>query len=661
MLYVKVVRAQNRIIFDVNIPTIIHNNPEFLDGIYPVMISYKRNQMVLTSKMVRNESIGKTGEIFISDPHRKILRIAVGDQISIEHYKQVCTITSLKLLEVDITIRNIPGTSMERIRLSKDKLKQLIQHQWEGLCINNGATYAVDDIETGRFILLNMSICGDNNTICYYENHPISINNIVLENNVKTKCVVLDETSTKSMDMLRSLDLTGLGIGGLKNQIYELLRRVFATRACNADMIEALNISHVKGVLLYGPPGTGKTLIARQLGKMLDSVPPIIVNGPEIMSKYVGESAENIRRLFSEAEKEYNDKGESSRLHVVIFDEFDAIAGQRTSSDSTGAQVGNQIVNQLLSKMDGVDSLNNILIFGLTNRRELIDSALLRPGRFEVQLEIGVPSERGRKEIFDIHLKSAREKGALSANVDTNKLAKETDNFTGAEIAGVIRNATTFAICRQINESDSKDFKLQKSNAICIYPNDLHQAIKDTDPLFGKDNRVLDSILPSDIELRKIQQHAFDTMMAKINDYIKDEKDYSNQSLKLLLTGKIRAGKSTLAVYLAKQCNIANIIYLSYFDMIGVNDYIKNSKLKDLFIKATTTEKSIVILDDIDNLMEMSDTKRGFIFNNGVLQTLSALWSKAITNRIIFITTAQHRQLIADLGLLELFHHCVAL
>jgi hypothetical protein len=136
---------------------------------------------------------------------------------------------------------------------------------------------------------------------------------------------------------------------------------------------------HARGMLLFGPPGCGKTLIARQIGKALHARPPKIVNGPEILNKYVGQSEENIRALFADAEKEQAERGDDSELHIIIFDEFDAICKQRGSTGG-GTGVNDSIVNQLLSKIDGVDSLNNILLIGMTNRKDMLDEAVLRPG-----------------------------------------------------------------------------------------------------------------------------------------------------------------------------------------------------------------------------------------------------------------------------------------
>ena len=135
-------------------------------------------------------------------------------------------------------------------------------------------------------------------------------------------------------------------------------------------------------MLLHGPPGTGKTLIARQIGKMLNGREPKVVNGPEVLSKFVGESEENVRKLFAEAEADSRARGPDADLHVIIFDEIDAVCKARGSVASS-AGVHDTVVNQLLTKIDGVDALNNILLIGMTNRKDMLDEALLRPGRLE--------------------------------------------------------------------------------------------------------------------------------------------------------------------------------------------------------------------------------------------------------------------------------------
>eukprot|EP00941_MAST-03F_sp_MAST-3F-sp1_P002304 g2304.t1 len=176
------------------------------------------------------------------------------------------------------------------------------------------------------------------------------------------------------------LDLKKMGIGGLDKEFDELRTRAFNTRLLPPSWMRKFRHNHVRGILLYGPPGCGKTLIARKLAEALKSRPPKIVQGPELLDKYVGEAERKVRELFKEAEEEQEESGENSGLHVIIMDELDALCKARgTSGDSTGSS--DNIVNQLLSKIDGVNSLNNVLLIGMTNRKDMLDEALLRPGR----------------------------------------------------------------------------------------------------------------------------------------------------------------------------------------------------------------------------------------------------------------------------------------
>ncbi|KAL7531723.1 hypothetical protein ACHAXR_004195, partial [Thalassiosira sp. AJA248-18] len=224
------------------------------------------------------------------------------------------------------------------------------------------------------------------------------------------EATVASSTSTinSSETLNKKMGMEFENVGGLDTQLDDIARRVLASRA-NPQAARRLGVGHVRGILLSGPPGCGKTLLARELSRILGAREPQIVNGPEILDKFIGEAERRVRELFAPAEREYEEVGDASALHIIILDEMDAIARKRGSMSSDTTGVRDSVVNQLLAKIDGVKEANNILVVGLTNRPELLDSALLRPGRLEVQLRVELPDRQGRRDILAIHTRKMRE------------------------------------------------------------------------------------------------------------------------------------------------------------------------------------------------------------------------------------------------------------
>lgn len=436
-----------------------------------------------------------------------------------------------------------------------------------------------------------------------------------------------------------------LGIGGLKKEFEQMFRRAFVQRLFDPSVMKKMGIPHVKGIMLYGPPGTGKTLIARKLGSLLNARPPKIVNGPEILNKYVGQSEENIRNLFKEAEDEWKAKKEDSQLHIVIFDEIDAICKRRGSSGSAG--VGDQVVNQLLSKIDGVESLDNILVIGMTNRLDLIDEALLRPGRFEIHLEISLPDESARLEIFQIHTKQMSGNNYLGDDVDFRQMAKLSKNYTGAEISAVIRSASSFALERKVKSEE--DNRLVADEDILIDMSDMVRALDETKPAFGFNEKEFETFNKVFYETDNLMG-AIDLGRSHLST-LRTTNLYNTNSM--LFYGENGTGKTTLAVRIALLSAFPFIKIISPRHMVGMGEYEKVNYIKDKFMDAYKSEEAIIILDDIEGLVEYVSI--GPRFSNSILQAIRIFVKAEDKNKLYVLGTSSMPEFLRDSGIFDCF------
>ena len=436
-----------------------------------------------------------------------------------------------------------------------------------------------------------------------------------------------------------------MGVGGLNEEFTTIFRRAFASRIYPTKLIKQLGLQHVKGILLYGPPGTGKTLMARQIGKMLNCVEPKIVNGPEIFDKMVGESEKHIRELFADAEHDEAENGENAQLHLIIFDEIDSICKRRgTTNNGTG--VNDQVVNQLLTKIDGVNALNDVLIIGMTNRRDLIDEALLRPGRLEVQVEVHLPDENGRKQIFDIHTKTQRKNKRLAQDVDINELAKLTSNYTGAEIAGVVRSAASFAMAEHIDinnlaaTSTNENIMIKRSNFI--------QAIDEVKPEFGID----DDLSGFEQNLITYSDEFADLQDSMINQYIKTLiKGKLTHKQIYLIHGDEGCGLTSFAISLAVNSKFKFIRLISGDRFVGMSEDSKCVEMSNIFSNAGKVDCSAIIIDNIERIIEY--TPIGPRFSNKVLQTILILLKKNVLNKLAVFITTNLKNSMENLGLID--------
>src|SRR3972149_1650404 len=269
--------------------------------------------------------------------------------------------------------------------------------------------------------------------------------------------------------MVQTPNVTWDDVGGLES-LKEELREAIEWPIKHKEAFEYVDVQAPKGILLHGPPGTGKTLIAKAVAKMTESN-FISIKGPELLSKWVGESEKGVREIFRKARQ--------VAPCIVFLDEVDALIPRR--GDSSDSHVTQNVVSQILTEIDGLRASQNVLIIGATNRIDIIDPAILRPGRFDRIIEVPLPDSKGRENIFKIHTK----KKPLAKDVDLGKLVDRTDGFSGAEIAAIANRAGITALKRYVSG------KSHTVKEIEITQKDLMDAIEKVKPKLKKTEEPL--------------------------------------------------------------------------------------------------------------------------------------------------------------------------
>jgi len=441
-----------------------------------------------------------------------------------------------------------------------------------------------------------------------------------------------------------------MGVGGLDQEISNIFRRAFTTRLYPTAYLEKYGIHHVKGILLYGPPGTGKTLIARTLAKALNVSEFKVVNGPELFDKYVGETEKKIRDLFANAEKDQKENGDEAGLHVIVFDEIDSLCKARGTVNS-GTNVHDSAVNQLLTKIDGVDSLNDIIVIGMTNRKDLIDEAILRPGRLELHIEVTLPDEKGRLQIFNIHTKKMRENKVLDDDVDLAKLAKMTKNYTGADIESMVKLACSNALSQGINFSNNK-INFTKEHKVNM--KNFEDAFAEIQPMFGLNTTELENF----IQFGMINYgENYEILSSKISSLFEQIKNSNSISLlSVLLEGEPGCGKTALASYLALHSGFPYVRIISPESLVKFMESGKYTSIYNTFEDGYKSPYSIIILDNLEKLIEY--IRIGPRFSQLLLNTLSVYIKKLPPKKgkkMFIIGTTSMSSQMEDLGLVQCF------
>ncbi|WP_121821449.1 AAA family ATPase [Halostella salina] len=364
-------------------------------------------------------------------------------------------------------------------------------------------------------------------------------------------------------------------IGGLDEEL-ELVREMIEIPLSEPELFRELGVDAPKGVLLYGPPGTGKTLIAKAVSNEVDAE-FVTVHGPEIMSKYKGESEERLREAF--------DRAAENAPAVVFFDEIDSIAGDRDDSD--GAE--NRVVAQLLSLMDGLDSREDVVVIGATNRPDAIDPALRRGGRFDREIGIGVPDEVGRREILQVQTRGM----PLSDDVSLETLAARTHGFVGADLHALVTEAAMHALPRFREADDDEPREVTRADfdsaLAAVEPSAMREYVAETPSTSFDDVGGLQDAKDTLTEAVEWPL-AYDRLFEVTN---------TDPPSGVLLHGPPGTGKTLLARALAGETDV-NFVHVNGPEII--DKYVGESEkaVREVFDRARQAAPSIVFFDEID-------------------------------------------------------------
>ncbi len=619
--------------------TTLNNNIDFNKDIY-----IRINLQIYILKYLDNIDLNI---IYCNKIQRRNLSISINEEIDIELMKTEIN----KILKIDFILDyefNNPSTYIKKqIFLNYDKLLKIIKNNY------NNHIFRLDQSVSFEFNGYNFTIKViniNNNNNLIGKLLPDTIIGVIP--NINSLIKFLDNGALNIFK--DNFNFEEYNIGGLNTEFYDIIRRVFISRMYSKETIKNIGITHVKGLLLYGPSGCGKTLIARQIGKMLNVTSPKIINGPEILNKYVGESESKIRELFKDAEHDMK-YGLNNKLHMIIFDEIDSICKKRgTKNDS--AKIHDTIVNQLLAKMDGINQLDNILIIGLTNRKDMIDDALLRPGRFEVHMEIGLPNEKGRLQILNIYTKSMKKNGHMDSNLIDKipSIATKTINYTGAEIEGLVRSATSYALKNNVDFNNLNN-KINNNNVL-ITEDDFDLALKEIKPFHGIDTSELNSYHSNGIIVYNEKFNILYNTLLKFINNINSNKSSSISSI--LFAGDVGSGKTALSTKIALESNFTFVRIITIELLLNETENEKLNYIYNIFSDAYKSSSSLIIIDDIEKLIEYVEINRSSRFNNHTLQLLLNLMKNPPTNdycNLCVICTTSYEKVLKEMDINKFF------
>ncbi len=450
--------------------------------------------------------------------------------------------------------------------------------------------------------------------------------------------ILLMEKPAKGFGSVKATGTTYENVGGLRTEV-QRVREMIELPMKHPEVFQKLGIEPPKGVLLYGPPGTGKTLIAKAVANE-SGANFLSIAGPEIISKYYGESEQRLREIFEEANR--------NTPSIIFIDELDSIAPKR--SEVTG-EVERRVVAQLLSMMDGLKERGQVVVIGATNRVEAIDPALRRPGRFDREIEIGVPDRSERVEILQIHVRNM----PISEEVNLESLADRTHGFVGADINALCKEAAMKTLRRYLPDLGTEDEIPQEIvEKMTVTAEDFEEALKGIEPSAMREVLIeLPKVSWKDLGgLGQIKQE----LIESIEWPLKRPEKFRQMGIRppkgILLYGPPGTGKTMIAQAVANETN-ANFISIRGPQMLSKWVGESEKAIREIFKKAKQVSPSIVFFDELDSIAPFRGMEDGSRVMERVVNQLLAELDGLEALKDVVIIAATNRPDIIDPALLR--------
>ena len=457
----------------------------------------------------------------------------------------------------------------------------------------------------------------------------------IVQVNSDTDIVIKDEAIDDG-DVGQSQGITYEDIGGIGSQLLKV-REMIELPLKHPELFRRLGIDPPKGVLLHGPPGTGKTMIAKAVATETNAHFTSI-NGPEIISKYYGESEKQLREIFDEAA--------NNAPAIVFVDEIDSICPKR---EDVSGEVERRVVAQMLTLMDGMQGRDNVIVIGATNRRDAMDPALRRPGRFDREIEIGVPDREGRKEILDVHTRQM----PIADDFDVDWVLENSYGFVGADLAALVRESAMKALRRYLPEIDLEEETIPPEvlEKMEVRMDDFRLAIREIEPSALREIYV------------EIPDVSWESVggLTEIKDRLKESVEWPLTKPELfehfgikpprgiVLFGAPGTGKTLLAKAIANEAK-ANFISIKGPELISKWVGESEKAIREIFKKAKQSAPSIIFLDEFESIagMRSSNSQSGGsdVANRVVNQLLASMDGVESLDGVIIVAATNRPEMI---------------